>query len=224
MIWNKFMKFDELIVKQYEELGIVKEDVQTSNVINDFFKSIKAVKAGGSPKPSPVVSASDPAKLPNIKNLTSPTYAEALQNMQTVDDFNSQNVSNQQPKENYRIEDIVAVNVFNVLNTNKIAGASLTVTLDQLINPDVKGRSGSDERSRNLDINTSDYQKMVDIARTVLDPAIDAKVLKWEDTAEFSKKDLFNKGVNKGVKTATGVVSNTAGELASGVKGSFANM
>jgi len=199
------MNFDGFIKSKYEEMGILEEEYQNSNVIRDFFKNVKYASKGGKPASSPIISIKDKNDIQKLKNLTNPTYFVARE-MLGLPDPNvrvSENVMHTDKKvkteDQKRIPPRIAVNIVDILNSNALAGGSLKVNLISLIDTEPQGSTG-EIGTRTISVSPNAYANVSKIAKDVLKKPLEMGILKWEEPKELSPKDLINKFVDVAAK------------------------
>lgn len=178
------MNFDDFINEQYNHMGIIQEG--DTNVIQDFIKTIKHIRKGGKPSKSPVITLKDPLKLKKLATITSPTYEEAKKHIEA--DKDSTDLK-------YRI----VYNVNSILNANASSGGSLDIRLQDLTGTPYVRYGDSKGKSSKLDDAPPTFQELRDTALQILTPAIESKILKWDEFKELSRKDIINRGVDKSV-------------------------
>ena len=206
------MKFDTYIEEQYKALGLVTEEYQDSNVIKDFFKNVKYVAKGGKPPVSPIIELKDNRKVDLIKTYTKPTYDAA-------DKALGRKLNPKAIEGNKINVNVIAKNVYDILRASVMSGRGGKITTDIYnilsASPQISKQGGGKPQSVNFSIDKDikaskiPYETVEKTVKAVLQPAIDAGILKWDQPREYSPKDLFNKLVNK----IAGGVKQTAGEV-----------
>jgi len=199
------MNFDGFIKSKYEEMGILEEEYQNSNVIRDFFKNVKYASKGGKPALSPVISIKDKNDIQKLKPLTNPPYYEArvMLGLDEPEESVSENVMHTDKtvtvQDEERIPPRIAVNIVDILNSNALAGGELKVNLISLIDTKPQGSTG-EIGTRTISVSQSAYANVAKIAKDVLRKPLEMGILKWEEPKELSPKDLVNKFVDVAAK------------------------
>jgi len=188
------MTFDEFIKEGYRELDLQYEEYQDTNVISDFFKSVKHASKGGKPADSPEITLKNINDLKKLEGLTNPKYQQALDTLKT---------------DKTNLQSIIVKNAVQILNANASTGGSLTLNLYELASDAPRAKHG-DSKGRTEEIkDPKRFEVLYTTAKTALSPALEAGVLKWKEPRELSPKDLFNRFTNSVVgfvgKTDTGI-------------------
>jgi hypothetical protein len=201
------LKFDAYIEEQHKALGLVTEEYQDSNVIADFFKKVKYAAKGGKPAEPPSITLKDPKNVDKLKRLLNPRYDVAIKDPNVKDPLKG-NVVNPA---------FVSVSLVNFFQSAAMTTRSqMTTDILNILsktphlptnskNPSIRTTGVNDVLAK---VNLADIVKTV---RGVVDPAVKAGVLKWEEPREYSPKDLMNKLTDKiaaGVKQTAGEVWN----------------
>jgi hypothetical protein len=202
------MKFDDFINHKYNELGVLREEAQTSNVISDLFKNVKTIVKGGKPAEAPSITLKDSSKLKELEKLTVPKYKDMentpnlLSNLQKDSSFGS-------------IEQRIVYNLITTLNATAASGGELKLSLYDLTG-DPKVRFGDTKGTGGNIKNPTNFEDLKTQAQKTLKPAIDSGILKWEEPRELSPQDLANRAVDKTV-SGVGKAANWAVNLDTGV-------
>lgn len=194
-------------------MGVLQEQYQDSNVVADFFKTLKYIGKGGKPPESPSIELKDNRKVDQIKKLTNPSYQKA--------DLALASTPNAQAIEGNKLNvNVIAKNVYDIFRSGVMSGRGGKVTTDiyNILsqNPRLLKQGGNNQQTFNsitidkqIRESKISYKTVSDTIKAVISPAIRAGVLKWEEPREWSPKDIANKLVNK----LAGTVKQTAGEV-----------